>query len=89
MLYYTYIIYSSTLNITYKGFTTDPEHRLWEHNQDLSRFTAGKGPWHLMYLCRHESKREALIEEKRIKKLNDKSLHKLINSPENIAPPAG
>jgi putative endonuclease len=86
-MYYTYIIWSRSHDIFFKGITLDPEHRLWEHNNDMSGFTAGKGPWALMYLKQHPAKREALIEEKRLKSLNDKSIHKFLNSPDNIAPP--
>ena len=84
-MYYTYIIFSKDHNVFYKGFTIDPLKRLWEHNNNLSLYTAGKGPWSLIYVKKHESKREALIEEKRIKRLKERSLQKLINSPENIA----
>ncbi|MFO8020831.1 MAG: GIY-YIG nuclease family protein [Perlabentimonas sp.] len=86
-MYHTYIIWSQQFDTFYKGVTQNPEHRLWEHNNDMSRFTADKGPWALVYLKQHASKREALIEEKRLKKLNTRSIRKLIDSPENMAPP--
>ena len=85
VMYYTYIILSKSHNLYYKGFTTEPQKRLWEHNNNLSRYTAGKGPWSLVYVKEHRSKHEALIEEKRIKRLKDRSIQNLINSPENIA----
>jgi putative endonuclease len=88
-MYYTYIIWSEEHSIAYKGMTHDPEKRLWEHNNNVGRFTANKGPWALVYLKKHFTKRDALIEEKRIKRLNDRSIHKMINSPDNIAPPLG
>jgi putative endonuclease len=73
-MYYTYIIFSPTFNLFYKGFTTDPEQRLWEHNNGMSSYTAGKGPWMIVYLKAFETKREALIDEKRLKKLNHRSI---------------
>jgi putative endonuclease len=88
-MYYTYIIWSEEHSIAFKGMTQDPDKRLWEHNNNLNRFTVDKGPWALVYLKSHTSKREAMIDEKRIKRLNQRSLHNLINSPENIAPPLG
>jgi putative endonuclease len=88
-MFYTYIIWSNNYEIFYKGITQNIEHRLLEHNNDLSRFTSGKGPWVLVYLKQHTSKREAIWEEKRIKRLSDRSIHSLINSPDNIAPPLG
>ncbi|MCC7317117.1 MAG: GIY-YIG nuclease family protein [Bacteroidales bacterium] len=79
-MYYTYIIYSSSHTIFYKGITDNPERRLFEHNNNLSRFTADKGPWEMVYLKEWATKREALIEEKRIKRLNVRSLELLIRN---------
>ena len=77
---YVYIIYSEKLNVYYKGVTENPERRLLEHNANKSRYTAEKGPWRIVYLKEFESKREALIEEKRLKRLNRLSLEKLISN---------
>ena len=79
-MYYTYIIYSSSHTIFYKGITDNPERRLFEHNNNLSRFTADKGPWEMVYLKEWNTKKEALIEEKRIKRLNVRSLELLIRN---------
>jgi len=78
MAHYTYIIYSKSFDLYYKGETADIEKRLADHNADLSRFTAGKGPWKLVWAKTFSNRREALIEEKRLKKLNRRSLEKLI-----------
>ena len=40
----------------------------------LSRFTANRGPWELVFLEVFSSKSEALLREKAIKKLNRKSI---------------
>jgi putative endonuclease len=77
-MYYTYIIYSENYDIYYKGVTQNPEHRLWEHNNNKSRFTAGKGPWALVYLNAFEQKRDCLIEENRLKSLNRRSIELLV-----------
>jgi len=79
MKFTVYIIFSKTHNIFYKGVTSDFNKRLFEHNNDLSRFTAGKGPWFAVYTRDFDCKRDALIEEKRIKRLNRTSVLKLIN----------
>ena len=79
-MYYTYIIYSSSYDIYYKGVSLFPEKRLSEHNNDESRYTAGKGPWVLVYTKAFVSKKTALIEEKRLKTLNRRSIELLINS---------
>ena len=78
-MYYVYIIYSAAFDVYYKGFTEFPELRLEEHNSNKSRYTAGKGPWSLVYLQKFETKKDALVEEKRIKGLNRRSLEKLIS----------
>ena len=83
-MFYTYIIKSETHQITYKGITQNPEKRLFEHNSNLSRYTSNKGPWKLVYLKGFETKTEALIEEKRLKRLNKTSVDKLIDSSDNI-----
>ncbi len=77
-MYYVYILFSQRLNIFYKGITQNPQKRLFEHNNDLSRFTAGKGPWDLVYLEEVNSKKDALLREKAIKKLNRRSILLLI-----------
>ena len=77
-MYSTYIIYSVKSDIYYKGVSDDISRRLWEHNYDKSRYTAGKGPWELSYTHKWETKKEALVEELRLKKLNRKSLELLI-----------
>jgi putative endonuclease len=83
-MFYVYILKSQSLGVFYKGITEDPEKRLWEHNNELSRYTKDKGPWEMLYLVMYESKKQALIEEKRIKKLNSASIERLIISNKNI-----
>ncbi len=83
-MFYVYILKSQSLRVFYKGITEDPEKRLWEHNNELSRYTKDKGPWEMVYLVMYESKKQALIEEKRIKKLNSASIERLIMSDKNI-----
>jgi putative endonuclease len=82
-MYYTYIIHSDKSDVYYKGVTEDPLRRLWEHNNNKSRFTAGKGPWVLVYTKTFETKKQALIEEKRIKSLNRRSLEHMIKESLN------
>jgi predicted GIY-YIG superfamily endonuclease len=50
----------------------------------LNHFTAGKGPWAILFLKKHISKREAFAELKWFKNLNQKSIQKLIDSKENL-----
>ena len=78
MKHFVYIIYSNTSDIYYKGYSTDPIRRLEQHNNNESRYTSGKGPWSMVYSSEFENKSMALIEEKRIKKLNIKALKSLL-----------
>ncbi|MFM2339065.1 MAG: hypothetical protein RL115_2258, partial [Bacteroidota bacterium] len=48
-----------------------------------SKFTSTKKGWHLVFVQLFETKREALIFEKKIKKLNRASSQRLIASPQN------
>ncbi len=84
MCYYVYIIKSDSIGIFYKGFTSNPEKRLFEHNNNKSRYTANKGPWQLVYLEKHETKRKALIREKQIKRYNSNYIRSLILQPSNF-----
>jgi putative endonuclease len=80
LMFYVYIIYSKSCNIYYKGFTLDCATRLCYHNTGQSPYTSKTNDWELVYSVLFETKREALIEEKRIKRLNVASIEKLISS---------
>jgi len=77
-MFYIYIIYSKAFDVYYKGFSEDIAQRLLYHNENRSRYTSNKGPWELVYSKAYETKKEALIEELRLKKLNRKSIQSLI-----------
>ncbi|MGB8489760.1 MAG: GIY-YIG nuclease family protein, partial [Bacteroidales bacterium] len=70
MDYYVYIIQSETTGIFYKGFSSNPELRLIQHNSGMSRYTDGKGPWKMVYLEKLKDKTGALIREKQLKRAN-------------------
>lgn len=84
MSFYVYIIANKSDTDYYKGFTENPAQRLQEHNAGKSLFTSAKSDWYFVFLKELGTKKEALIYEKRIKKLNHRSLQKLIKSNENI-----
>ena len=85
MGFFTYVIYSPTHKIYYRGFTEDVQRRLFEHNNDLSRYTSGKGPWKLIIVEEYKSKREALIREKALKKCKAEYFQWLKEQPTNKA----
>ena len=78
-MFFVYIIYSKTLDVYYKGFTTNLEERKSYHNSGKSNYTSKVSDWVLVYSKFYETKKEALLEEKRLKKLNRNSIVKLIN----------
>ena len=80
MPYFVYILQSEKDHSYYKGFTENISKRLFEHNNGFSRYTSKKMPWKLVYLQEFETKREALIREKQIKRFNSVYLEKLIQS---------
>jgi putative endonuclease len=68
----------------YKGSTTDYLKRLQEHNRGENQFTRSKMPWRLIFFQEFETKQEALIQEKKLKKCNKIYLRWLITQPVNI-----
>ena len=79
MHYFIYILYSAKLNVFYKGFSLNVSQRLISHLEGKSDFTSKVDDWELVYEKAFETKKLALTEEKRLKKLNRTSLEKLIN----------
>ena len=77
-MFFVYIIRSTTSGILYKGFSTNPQKRLIEHNSGESKYTSNKGPWELVYVEKYEMKKEALIRERQLKRYNISYLNKLI-----------
>ena len=77
-MFYVYILYSVSLDVYYKGFTSNVEGRLESHLLGKSEFTSRANDWKLVYTKMYETKRLALIEEKRLKKLNRTSIEQLI-----------
>jgi len=84
MKHYVYIIYSEKFDKYYKGYSLNPYRRLKQHNNAESRYTAHFIPWKLVFLQIFDSKKQALIREKAIKKYDKKQIRMLINSPKNL-----
>jgi putative endonuclease len=79
-MYYVYIIYSKNFDIYYKGFSENVAQRLLYHNENRSKYTSNKGIWELVYSKAFGTKKEALVEELPLKKLNRKSIESFIQS---------
>jgi len=83
MKHFVYIIYSKSADIFYRGYTTNPQKRLIQHNLNESKYTANKGPWRLVFLQSFLSKKEALIRERKLKKYSKAQVRDLMQSKSN------
>ena len=78
--FFVYILYSASLDEYYKGFSTNVEKRLEYHLSNHHKYTSQVRDWVIVYSKEFPTKKEALVEEKRLKKLNRASIERLINS---------
>jgi putative endonuclease len=80
-MHHVYIIFSEKLNRFYIGYTADdPDERLRKHNTNHKGFTGKTNDWTLKHLESFDSKTEALLREKIIKKQKSrKFIEKLIS----------
>ena len=83
-MYYVYILESRIDGDFYKGSTSDYFRRLEEHNRGESKFTSSKIPWKLIFVQICETKTEALILEKKLKRCNKEYLRWLVKQSVNI-----
>ena len=83
-MYYVYMLESELDGDIYKGITFDYIKRLEQHNEGSSKFTKSKRPWRLIFVQVVQTKKDALQEEKRLKKCNKKYLVWLIGQKVNI-----
>ena len=82
MQYTVYIIYSSTADRFYVGFTGDEiEERLRKHNSNHKGFTGKFNDWQVVYTEIFTTKQEAMVREKEMKAWKSRSkIQTLINS---------
>ena len=66
-MFTVYILFSSSIDKYYVGYTNDLERRLTEHNRKKGKYTDGGIPWRLVHQEEYESKIEAMNREKFIK----------------------
>ena len=67
MPYYIYILKSLTTGKRYTGSTQNLEARLKAHNDGLSPYTKGRGPWKLMNSEGYPTRSEAMKRERFLK----------------------
>ena len=76
-MFYVYIIESEINSSWYYGFTErKPSDRVFEHNGNHHHYTANKSPWVLIFLREFNTKKEALVFEKKLKSLRNKEFIK-------------
>jgi putative endonuclease len=66
-MYFTYILWSETIQHYYTGSTQDVENRLSEHNNGESKSTRAGIPWEIVYQESSLTRSQALKKEKEIK----------------------
>lgn len=81
--YFVYIIYSSTGDCYYREFSENPINRLEQHRTGQSRYTSKFTDWELVFIESFDTKREALIREKVLKKYSKIQINDLMASPKN------
>jgi putative endonuclease len=80
MSFFTYILFSESLQTYYAGSTDKLEKRLYRHNTKQEKYTRKGVPWQLIWHCQFDKRSEAFRLEMRIKKrgikryLNDNSI---------------
>ena len=80
-MWFTYIIYSTTIDKYYVGVTENIEWRLERHNLGWGSFTKRGIPWDLVYYETFSSKSKALMREKEIKNKKSRNyIEKLKNA---------
>ena len=76
--YYVCTFYSESLSICHKGFSINVEKRLQYLLNSEHKFTSKTKYWVIVYANEFKNTRAALVEEKRLKKLDRISIEKLI-----------
>ncbi len=66
-MWYTYILQSKKDLKHYTGISNDLRKRLWQHNNGMSTYTKGRGPFALIYYEACLNKDDALDREKYLK----------------------
>ncbi len=72
MHYFVYILYSTTKDKFYIGYTSDLNERIIRHNQKSKGFTGSTNDWELKYYETLDNKNDAINREKQIKSWKSK-----------------
>jgi putative endonuclease len=80
--YYTYVLKSLKSGKIYIGQTNNLKNRMKAHNEGLSPYTKGRGPWKLIYHESFTTRAEAMAREKYFKTGKGKEFLKTIIDPD-------
>ena len=87
-MFYTYILFSVTVNKYYVGASENPEERLKKHNAKNKGFTNQASDWQIVFLKPFETKSGAHAFEKEIKNWKSSiKIQKLISSSAGLEHP--
>ncbi len=77
-MYYTYILYSESIDKYYKGHTINVDNRLKRHNKAEVNYTSKGIPWKLVLALEKKTKSDAIKLERKLKNLNRERLEAFI-----------
>jgi putative endonuclease len=63
------------MDLFYVGYSRQLNKRFKDHNEGKSRYTRRKIPWILFYIESFETKREALLRERFLKRQRNRSFY--------------
>ncbi len=87
-MFYTYILYSKSIDRFYIGISENPNERLKKHRAKNKGFTNQATDWEIVFQRSFESKSEALAFENQIKSWKSKiKIKKLIQSDNSLEHP--
>ena len=66
-MYYVYVLKSQKTANLYTGFTNNLRERFNQHNNNLSTYTKGRGPFELIYYEACNNKFDAMARERYLK----------------------
>ncbi len=72
MRYYTYILYSASIDKYYVGHTNNLERRIYEHNLGKEKFSSKGIPWEIKFSRTYNNNVDAAREERRLKKCKNR-----------------
>jgi len=82
MKYFLYILKSEKNGRYYTGISQNPQIRLEYHNSIEKGFTSRYRPWNIVFAKEFDSKKEAMLIEKKIKNWKSKKMIQKILSGE-------